>query len=355
MTLQTSATSVMSGPGPGMTPAHLAAIVHLDMVGYSRLTGRDELGTFARLRHLFTVVLPPLAAEGGGRVVNTAGDSALALFPGAGAAVRFALMFQAQVAALEAGASRDSLMQFRIGVTVGDVLAEGAAAHGDGVNIAARLQAVCPPGMVCASRAVRDQLAGKIEHRFEPLGALALKNIARPVEAFVLRPVNERGRHAALRRLRRTIGRYWAAPVLLIAAAAAWPALHVLQNPSTSDPATLPAPKPAPRLSLAVLPFANLSAEAAQDYLADAVTDDLTTDLARIEGAFVIGRGSAQTYRGRAVDARRAGAELGVRYIVQGSVRRIGEGLVRVNAELTSAEAGEKLWADRFDQDIGAV
>ncbi len=338
----------------------LAAIVHLDMVGYSRLMELDEAGMLARLREVFDGVLAPLAAQGGGRVANTAGDSALLVFPGAAAGVRFALAFQQAVAARGADTGVDRTMRFRIGVTVADVLAsDGADVHGTGVNIAARLQAACPPGLVCVSRGVHDQVRDQLDATFEPLGALQLKNIARPVEAYVVR--TGRSSRARLRSLvRRLPAARWTALAglaVLMAGGAGWGTLRHATNPAAIQSAAAALPdlsvRNAPRLSLVVLPFANTSGDPSQDYLADAVTDDLTTDLSRsLDSAFVIGRGSAQTYRGRAVNARQVGGELGVRYLVQGSVRRIGDGMVRVNAELASTELGAVLWTERFDQDV---
>ncbi len=350
----------------GPAGARLAAVVHLDMVGYSRLVGLDEFGTLTRLQEVFGSVLRPLAAHAGGRVANTAGDSALLVFPGAGAAVRFALAFQQALAERERTWPVEQAMRFRVGVTVADVLeTSGADVHGDGVNVAARLQAACPPGMVCVSRGVRDQEQDKVDAVFEPLGALQLKNIARPVEAYVVHPL---GHHDTQARWRKFAGRLrgglrgkgWtglAVLTLLGGGAEAWRSVHVASAPAAvqaAGAATLPdlSVKHAPRLSLVVLPFANTSTDPGQDYLSDAVTDDLTTDLSRLNGMFVIGRGSSQTYRGRAVDARLVGGELGVRYVVQGSVRRVSDGMVRVNAELVSTETGKELWAERFDQEV---
>ena len=349
--------------------ARLAAIVHLDMAGFSRLMELDEAGTLARLQDAFEAVLRPLAARAGGRLANTAGDSALLVFPGAGTAVRFALAFQQAVAERERGLPAERALRFRVGVTIADVLeTSGADVYGGGVNIAARLQAACPPGGVCVAQGVRDQAQGKLGASFEPLGPLQLKNIARPVEAYLVRSQEhtiERSRWQDVAgRIRRSLrARGWAvlaALTLLGGGVEIWrsqrpdsaPAAIQLAAPAAA--AALPdlSVQHAPRLSLVVLPFANISGDPAQDYLADAVTDDLTTDLSRLGGAFVIGRGSAQTYRGRASDARRVGSDLGVRYLVQGSVRRVGEGVVRVNAELVSTETGEGLWAERFDQEV---
>lgn len=355
---------------PEPAGVHLAAVVHMDMVGYSRLMHLDEAGTFARLRAVHDVLTAPMAAHAGGRVVDTAGDSALVTFGSAVGAVRYALGFQEALASREAEEPIDRTIRFRIGVTVADVLADGAGVHGNGVNVAARLQAACPPGAVCISRAVCDQVRHKVDAEFKPLGSLALKNIAQPVEAFVVRPRQE-GHGRRLARWPRGVVRShrdrragpWAAlataALVVGTGVAGWVAST--RAPPAPPPMSAVAAAPdlgirnAPRLSLVVLPFANSSPDAGQDYLADAVTDDLTTDLARLDGAFVIGRGSALTYRGRALGARQVGGELGVRYVVQGSVRRVDPATVRVNAELVSAETGEGLWADRFDQDVRDV
>ena len=336
------------------------------MVGYSRLVGLDEAGAVARLRSAFNEVLQPLVTQGDGRVVNTAGDSALAVFPGAGAALRFALDFQQIMAEREAGEAPDQAVRFRVGVTVADVLAGGADVHGEGVNVAARLQAACPSGAVCVSRAVRDQVGDKLGTAFEPLGLLTLKNIARPIEAYVAHPPGDgaapvRWRGIARRVHRNLRTRRWKmlAVMALLAAGttATWKAMPPAVEEAHAAATALPdlSVKHAPRLSLVVLPFANTSGDPGQDYLADAVTDDLTTDLARLGGAFVIGRGSAQTDRGRAMDARQVGRELGVRYLVQGSVRRLDDATVRVNAELVSTETGKGLWAERFDQEMRSL
>ena len=354
----------------GLVGARLAAIVHLDMAGYSRLMELDEAGTLGRLQDVFEGVLRPLAMHGGGRLANTAGDSALLVFPSACAAVRFALAFQHAVAERGRDLPPERATRFRVGVTIADVLVtSNADVHGDGVNIAARLQTACPAGAVCVAQGVRDQTQGKLRVTFEPMGALQLKNIARPVEAYLVRSQEhtiERSRWQGIaarvgRGLRTRGWNALAALTLLGGGVAVWWSQHLASPPAAiqlSAPAAAAAlpdlsVKHAPRLSLVVLPFANISGDPAQGYLADAVTDDLTTDLSGLDGAFVIGRGSAQTYRGRAVDARRVGGELGVRYLVQGSVRRVSEGMmVRVNAELVSTETGEELWAERFDQEV---
>ena len=349
---------------PGQDSVRLAAVIHLDMAGYSRLTGLDERGTVTRLRDSFESVLRPLVAHNEGRIANTAGDSALLLFPGAGAAIRFAVDFQATMATREAGVAADRAMRFRLGVTVADVLeTTGTDVHGDGVNVAARLQTACPPGAICVSRSVRDQVQGKLDATFEPMGTLQLKNIARPVEAYLVRARSKDT--AGWRWTRWASRRGWGVRARWLAVLAALTLFggslgmrtreHGAEDlVGTSAAAMLPdlSVKHAPRLSLAVLPFANTSGDPSQDYLADAVTDDLTTDLSRLSGALVIGRRSAEVYRGQHLPATQIGGELGVRYLVQGSVRRIGDATVRVNGELVSTETGEVSWAERFDQDM---
>lgn len=343
----------------------LAAVVHLDMVDYSRLMGLDEAGTLARLRDALDGVLRPLVEHVGGRVANTAGDSVLLTFAGVAAAVRCALAFQRATADRAAGQAAGEAVRFGIGVTVADVLEDGADVHGDGVNVAARLQAACPAGAVCVSRAVRDQVQDRLgDVAFQAPGTPVFKGIARPVEAYVARPgasdaTRRRWRGAAgrLDRAARTGGRLVLAAMALLAGGVAVRMVpHHTPSPAGTIQAAAALPdlsvKNAPRLSLVVLPFANTSGDPGQDYLADAATDDQTTDLARVDGAFVIGRGSAQTYRGRAVDARRVGGELGVRYIVQGSVRRVGEGVARVQRRAGLTETGEGLWAERFDHEV---
>lgn len=206
----------------GATGARLAAIVHLDMAGYSRLMELDEAGTLGRLQDVFEGVLRPLVARAGGRLANTAGDSALLVFPGAGAAVRFALAFQQAVAERERGLPAERALRFRVGVTIADVLeTSGADVYGGGVNIAARLQAACPPGAVCVAKGVRDQVQGKLGVSFEPLGPLQLKNIARPVAAYLVRSQEqaiERSRWQGVAgRIRRSLrARGWTAVAALM-------------------------------------------------------------------------------------------------------------------------------------------
>jgi TolB-like protein/class 3 adenylate cyclase/Flp pilus assembly protein TadD len=358
----------------------LIAIVYADMVGYSRLIGLDDAGTLRRLRTLRRALIDPAIREHGGRVVQTAGDSLLVVFDSIDGAVRCAVKVQQQVPVYDGDQPPDRRIRFRVGINIGDVIAHGTDLHGDGVNIAARLEAECPVGGICVSRAVRDHVHGRLDLVFEPIGELTLKNIARPVEAFVLRldsaAENSAPRVAAdaVQPATRVPSRAalvaGVAGLLVIGTGGAgwWlyrgTAIAPKASEATSSAAINPAPTPAtaqafppadvslskaPRLSIVVLPFQNLSGDPKEDYLADGITEDVTTDLSRIQGMFVIARESAYTYRGKAVDVRKVGDELGVRYVLEGSVRKLGDAL-RVNAQLIAAETGAHLWADRFDQ-----
>jgi TolB-like protein/class 3 adenylate cyclase/Flp pilus assembly protein TadD len=309
-----AATSAAAGGGERPHVRELVVVVYADIVAYSRLIGQDEEGTLSRLQRLRRELIFPTVAAHQGRVVHSAGDCFLLEFAGAREAVSCAVAIQRRVPGHDD--DRPELaIRFRMGVNVADVLRDASDIHGDGVNIAARIQTVCPPGGISVSRPVHDHVAGRLDVKFEPLGEVSFKNIARPVEVFVVRLGYD---------------------------AAASPTVVALPN---LDPGV------APRISLAVMPFRNLGDDAREEYLADGITDDLTTDLSRIPDAFVTGAESAYTYKGRSVDARTVGAELGVRYLVQGSTRRIGS-FVRVNVQLVSTETGGNVWADRFDQEV---
>ena len=294
----------------------LIAVVYADMVGYSRLIGLDDQGTLERLRTLRRNLIDPAIDEHGGRIVQTGGDSLLIVFDSIDGAVRCAVNVQQQVPIHDIDQPPDRAIRFRIGINIGDAIADGTDLHGDAVNIAARIQTECPPGGICVTRAVRDHMRGRQDLTFEELGSLELKNIDHPVEAFVLRIAAE-----SLK----------AAPV-----SASMPDLSIAK---------------APRLSLVVLPFANLGGDEREDYLADAITEDLTTDLSYLPGAMVIARHSAATFKNKPVDVRQIGEELGVRYVVEGSVRKLGD-MLRVNVQLISSETNMHIWAGRFDQSV---
>ncbi|HEY7577909.1 MAG TPA: tetratricopeptide repeat protein [Acetobacteraceae bacterium] len=364
----------MSETGSGLDLAgkaagsrRLIAIVYADMVGYSRLIGFDDAGTLRRLRTLRRALIDPAIREFGGRVVQTGGDSLLIAFDSIDGAVRCAVKVQQQMPVYDGDQPADRRIRFRIGINIGDVIPDGTDLHGDGVNVAARLQAECPPGGICVSRSIRDHVHGRLDLPFEAMGPLTLKNIARPVEGFVLRldpaaraPVPATARMRGTR-LRAPLLAGVAVLLLGVAGGATWwfhraPREHSAPVASTSIPAQ-PVPPidvglaRAPRLSIIVLPFANLSGDPKDDYLAEGITDDITTDLSRVTGMFVIARESAYSYQGKAIDVRKIGDELGVRYVLEGSVRKLGD-VLHVNAQLVSTETGAHLWADRFDQKL---
>ena len=291
----------------------LAAILAADVAGYSRLMGFDEEGTHERLKAHFQQLVEPKIKEYQGRVVKNTGDGVLVEFPSVVDAVRCAAELQRAMLDREAGIPDDRGIRFRIGINLGDVIVEDGDIFGDGVNVAARLEALAEPGGICISRTARDQIRDRLPYQFEDLGEQNVKNIARPVRVYAL--------HSEA-----------------IAALAA----------ASVPPASISQSGIAPRLSIVVLPFANLSADPEQQYLADGITEDLTTDLSRIAGMVVISRTTAFTYRDKPIEVRQIGRELNVRYVLEGSVRRLGD-RIRCNAQLIDAETDSHIWADRFD------
>jgi TolB-like protein/class 3 adenylate cyclase/Tfp pilus assembly protein PilF len=288
----------------------LAAIVAADVAGYSRLMGLDEVGTARKLRE-HRKVTDALVANHGGRLVKTTGDGVLLEFPSVVDAVECAVAVQAVMAERNEGVPVDRRMLFRIGVNLGDILIESDGdILGDGVNIATRLEGIAEPGGICISSSAYDQVRGKVLVDFTDLGEQALKNIARPVRAYAVGP-----------------------------------------SPNTNIHRIAPLLSSAPHLSLVVLPFANIGGDPEQDYFVDGVTESLTTDLSRIAGAFVIARNTAFTFKGKAIDVKKLGRELNVRYVLEGSVQR-GVNRLRVNVQLVDAETGNHLWAERFDKPI---
>jgi adenylate cyclase len=340
----------------------LTAILAADVAGYSRLMGADEEGTHERLKaHLGELVYPKIA-EHRGRVVKNTGDGFLAEFVSVVDAVRCAVEVQRGIADRNAETPEDKRITFRVGINLGDVIAEPDDIYGDGVNVAARLEALAEPGGICVSRVVRDQIRDKLPYPFEDRGEQSVKNIARSVRVFALRPEAIAELPVAdvpisvPRRRRRVAAPMGAivAAVLVIAVIAwwVWPATKPSTSPTVTAATSVAPPLVAPRLSIVVLPFTNLSNGAEQQYFADAITEDLTTDLSRIEDMFVISRSTAFTYRNKPVNAKQIGRELGVRYVLEGSVQR-SDKHVRVNAQLINAETDAHLWAERFDRDIG--
>jgi TolB-like protein/class 3 adenylate cyclase/Flp pilus assembly protein TadD len=340
----------------------LAAILAADVAGYSRLMGADEEGTHERLKAHLQALVEPKIAEHRGRTVKNTGDGFLAEFQSVVDAVRCAAEVQRGMAEREPDVPEERRIRFRVGINLGDVIAEEHDIFGDGVNVAARLEALAEPGGICISRMVRDQIRDKLAYPFEDMGEQSVKNIARPVRVYALRPeailkLPLTGLPLAVPRRRRAAPAATAAAVVGVFVAAVggwwfWPATKPASTAAVAAATSIAQPLVAPRLSIVVLPFANLSNDPDQQYFADGITDDLTTNLSRISDSFVISRNTAFTYRNKPVDTKQIGRELGVRYVVEGSVRRAGD-KVRVNAQLINAEADAHLWADQFDGDIG--
>ena len=339
----------------------LAAILAADVAGYSRLMGMDEEGTLERLKAHRRQLVDPKITEHQGRIVKTTGDGLLVEFASVVDAMRCAAEVQRGMLDREPEATDERQIRFRIGVNLGDIIAEGGDIFGDGVNVAARLEALAEPGGICVSGVVRDQIRDKLPYPFEDRGEQSVKNIARPIRVYALRPEAvadlpaSRVAPAAPRRRHVTpaaIGAA-AAAALLIAAGAwwLWPAAKTSPAPTVAAATSVSQTRAAPRLSIVVLPFANLSEDREQQYFADGITEDLTSDLSQIAGMLVISRNTAFTYRNKPVDAKQIGRDLDVRYVLEGSVRRSGN-QVRVNAQLIEAETNVHLWADRFDRDV---
>ena len=335
----------------------LAAILVADVAGYSRLMGVDEEGTLRRLNATRRDLIDPKISEHRGRLVKTTGDGFLVEFASAVDALRCATEMQSRLAERNLGIAADQRLEFRIGIHQGDILVEDGDIFGDGVNIAARLEALAPPGGICVSHRVQEDAAGKLDLAFRDLGDQQLHNIARQVRAYAVggappvpRPASKRGGRKAL------IGGGMAAALAIGVAATWWgwprgaPPPTAQASPAVPHPG-LTEPRSAPRLSIVVLPFANLSGDPERQHIADGITEDLTTDLSRLPGMLVISRNSAFTYRDKHVDTRQIGRELGVRYVLEGSVQRLGDRL-RLNAQLIDAETDTHLWADRFDRDM---
>jgi adenylate cyclase len=290
----------------------LAAILAADVVGYSRLMGVDEEGTLERLKALRSELIDPNIAKHHGRIVKTTGDGLLVEFASVVDAVRCAAVVQQAVPEWNAGVAAVHRIELRIGINLGDVIADGDDLYGDGVNIAARIEALADAGGVFVSGTVYEQVRDRLPFVFEDRGEQQVKNISRPVRVYC---------------------------VLLDEAA------------SVATNEALPLPdKP----SIAVLAFTNMSGDAEQEYFSDGIADDIITELSRSHSLFVIARNSSFTYRGRSVDVRQVARELGVRYVLEGSVRRSGD-RVRVVAQLIDAETGNHLWAERYDRDLADV
>jgi TolB-like protein/class 3 adenylate cyclase len=349
--------------GESLSPKRkLAAILHADVAGFSRLMGADEAGTHQTLNKLRSAVDPLIAAHGG-RIVGTAGDSVLADFSSVVDALNCAVAMQRASRAVNDPIPPERRLELRIGVNLGDVIVDGDDIFGDGVNIAARLEALAQPGTVCISQTVYDQVKNKLALDYRPLGAHRVKNIAEPVRAYAVGLPS-----AASRQKRRWPGLAagLAATVLTVAAVAAW-ALHDRLGwglpgfgtaPKPLEVASLAAPaRLAGRPSIAVLPFKNLSGDASQDFFSDGTTEDVITALGRFSNLLVIAKSASFPFKGSNASPAEIGRLLDARYLLEGSVRRAGDRL-RVNVELTEAATGVHVWADTYDaeaKDIFAV
>jgi adenylate cyclase len=284
----------------------LMAIVAADVAGYSRLMSADEEGTLARLKAHRHTLVDPTIAEHRGRIIKTTGDGLLAEFPSAVDAVRCAIEVQRGMIAGNVDLPPKKRFEFRVGINVGDIMLDEGDIFGDGVNVAARLENLAEPGGICVSVRVQEDVQDKLDIAFEDMGEQKLKNIARPVRVYRVR--------------------------LTEAIARVEPALTLPDKPS-----------------IAVLPFQNLSGDPAQEYFADGITEEITTALARLRGFFVIARNSAFTYKGRTVDVKQIGRELGVRYVLEGSVQRAGE-RVRIGVHLADAGTAREVWVERYER-----
>jgi adenylate cyclase len=288
----------------------LAAILAADVAGYSRLMGADEEGTLERLKALRRELIEAKIAEHRGRIVKTTGDGMLLEFASVVDAVRCAVEVQQAMVGREIDVAAEQRIRFRIGINLGDVIVDGDDIHGDGVNVAARLEGLAEPGTVCVSAAAWEQVRGKVTFVAEDLGEQRLKNIEQPQRVF-------------------RVG-----------------------TSASASTETIAKPPPLPdKPSIAVLPFTNMSGDPEQDYFADGVVEDIITGLSRARWLFVIARNSSFTYKGRAVDIRQVGRELRVRYVLEGSIRRAGN-RIRITGQLIEAETGKHIWADRYDRDF---
>ncbi len=296
----------------------LAAILAADVVGYSRLMGIDEEGTLNQLRSIRAELIDPKITEHRGRIVKTTGDGLLVEFSSVVDGLRCATEWQRGMAERNAGTSDDRI-EFRIGINVGDVAVEDGDIFGDGVNVAARLEGLAEPGGICVSARVQEDAAGRLDLMFDDMGEQALKNIARPVRVYRVRATG-------------------ATPT------------ETTPNATPTEIAPVLPDKP----SIAVLPFQNMSGDPEQEFFADGIAEDIITALARYPSLFVIARNSSFSYKGRAVDVKQVGRELGVRYVLEGSLRKSGN-RVRVTAQLVEAETGNHVWAERYDRDLADI
>ena len=288
----------------------LTAILAADVVGYGRLMGVDEAGTLSALNQIRTEVIDKDIAQHQGRIVKLTGDGVLAEFPSVVSAVACAVEIQEEIGKRNVDVPQDRRIEFRIGVNLGDVIVEGEDIFGDGVNVAVRLEGIADSGGVTISQSVRDHVGNRLDFNFADLGEQELKNIEKPIRAY-----NVSVKDSA---------------------------------PGTNNRMARQRDK---RPSIAVLPFTNMSGDPEQEYFSDGITEDIITDLSKISGLFVVARHTAFTYKGKAVKLQQVGRELGVDFILEGSVRKAG-GRVRITGQLVNTKDADHLWADRFDREL---
>ncbi len=337
----------------------LSAIMAADVVGYSRLMGQDEGGTLTALKAHRAEFTDPAIAGHRGRIVKLMGDGVLVEFASVVDALECAVILQRGMAERNADTPQDRRIEFRIGINLGDIIVDGDDIYGNSVNVAARLEALAEPGGICLSGRVLEQVEKNVDVGFASLGSQTVKNIEKPVNVYkVLLDPDDAGqvvgepKRSAPRSSKRVALAAALAVLIAVAGAVAWlkpwePALEV----ASVERMALPLPdKP----SIAVLPFTNISDDPAQEYFADGMTEDLITDLSKISGLFVIARNSSFSYKGQQVKVRRVAEDLGVRYVLEGSVRRVGEH-VRVNAQLIDATTGGHVWAERYDRRLDNI
>ncbi len=330
----------------------LVSVVVADVVGYSRLMELDEEGTHARLNVLQRDLLKPKISEHRGRIIKNTGDGALVEFASVVDAVRCAVEIQREMIDRSADFPEDRRIVFRIGINLGDVIVEPGDIHGDGVNVATRLEGLAEPGGVCISGTAYDQVRDRVPYVFTEKGEQTVKNISRPVRVYSLTANAIAALLASPPSVdhRQSSGRYWrrgwpaavGIATVMVVVAGLWFGFKTAKETSMSGSL--------PRLSIVVLPFTNLSGDPGQDYLADVITEELTTGLSRINGAFVIARSTAFTYKGKPVEVKQISKDLGVHYVLEGSAQH-GGNKVRVTAQLIDAATGAHLWADQFDAD----
>ena len=335
----------------------LAAILVSDVVGYSRLAGSDEDRILARLRALRSDLIDPIISVHHGRVVKRTGDGAIVEFRSAVDAVRCAVEVQNGMVERNAGLPPEQRIEFRIGIHVGDIVEESDGdLMGDGVNIAARLEGIAKPGAICLSEDAYRQVKARLDLAVSDLGSTQLKNIAEPVRVYALevgKPAEAKPTKPAAAKQRSIFVPLAAGIVaLIVIAGGSWYFLGATRIAPVGSSA--PVGAEAAHLSIVVLPFTNLSNDPSQDYFADGITENLTTDLSRIRNSFVIARNTAFTFKGKNIDAKEISKELGVRYVLEGSVQR-DQNRVRVNAQLIDGKTGAHLWVDRFEEDMADV